>query len=100
MEHSNSPESGNLSAFVAGALMGAGVALLFAPRGGSEMRRLLRDYVERAQKELANDIDRGAEALDRAVQSGQGLMEKGKEAVRETGRHAKTYADEWTSQHR
>ena len=80
--------------------MGAGVALLFAPQAGSEMRRLLRDYAGRAQKELASDIDRGAEALDRAVQSGQEFMEKGKEAVRETGRQAKTYADKLTPQGR
>ena len=32
------------SAFVAGALIGAGVALLFAPQTGTELRGMLRNY--------------------------------------------------------
>ena len=40
------------SAFLAGALIGAGVALLFAPQRGSELRGMLSDYANRAKDDL------------------------------------------------
>ena len=52
MGSSDMHESGNFSAFIAGALLGAGVALLLAPQSGSQMRGLLRDYASRAKEEL------------------------------------------------
>ena len=55
------------SAFMAGALIGAGVALLFAPQPGSELRGLLRNYANRAKDDL---MDKGQEAWDTAVERG------------------------------
>jgi gas vesicle protein len=100
MESSDRHESGTVSAFLAGALVGAGVALLFAPQAGSQLRGLLRDYAARAQDELGDAVERGQE-----------FVEKGKESVREAGRQAKGFAeagrqavndikDELASQHR
>jgi gas vesicle protein len=86
-------ESGNLSAFITGAVVGAGVALLFAPQAGSQLRGLLRDYVARATDALDDAVDREAEMLDHAVEHGQEFVEKGKESVRETGRQAKGFAE-------
>ncbi len=111
MELSDKHESGNLSAFIAGALVGAGVALLFAPQAGSEMRALLRDYAARGKDELDDAVDRGADAWDSARDRGEELVEKGKESLREAGRQAKGFAeagrktvnetkDELASQHR
>jgi len=40
------------SAFLAGALIGAGVALLVAPQPGTELRGRLRDYTNRATDDL------------------------------------------------
>ena len=60
MQPSN--ESGSLSVFFTGALIGACVALLFAPQSGAQMRGLLRDYAARAKDELDDVIDQGAEA--------------------------------------
>ena len=81
MEHS--------SGFLLGALVGAGVALLFAPQSGAEIRRLIRDYAVRAKEELADNVELGAEALDSAVDRGHEFVEK----VHEAGREAKTYVD-------
>ena len=92
MESSNRQESGNLSAFITGALVGAGVALLFAPQSGAQMRGLLRDYATRAKDEMDEAVDRGTEALDSAVERGQEFVEKGKESLRETSRQAKGFA--------
>lgn len=104
-------ESGNLSAFITGALVGAGIALLCAPQSGAQMRGLLRDYAARAKDELDEAVDHGAEVLDSAVERGHEFVEKGKESLRETGRQAKGFAeagikavnetkDELGSQHR
>ena len=90
---SDNRESGNLSMFIAGALVGAGVALLFAPQSGSQMRGLLRDYAARAKDELDDVVDRGADAWDSAKDLGEEYVEKGKESLREAGRQAKGFAE-------
>ncbi len=93
MESSYRTESGRLSAFITGAVVGAGVALLFAPQVGSQLRGLIRDYAARATDALDDAVDRGAEALDHAVEQGQEFVEKGKESVREASRQAKGFAE-------
>jgi gas vesicle protein len=77
------------SAFVAGALIGAGIALLFAPHPGTELRGMLRSYANRAKDDL---IDRGQEAWDTAVERGREYYEKGEEVVRDAGRSARDFA--------
>jgi gas vesicle protein len=93
MGSSDRHESGNLSAFITGALVGAGIALLFAPQSGAQMRGLLRDYAARAKDELDAACDRGTETLDSAMERGQEFVEKGKESLRETSRQAKGFAE-------
>lgn len=93
MESSNRRESGNLSLFITGAVLGAGIALLFAPKAGAQMRVLLRDYAARAKDELSDTVDHGLEGLNGAVEGGQEFVEKGKDSLRETGRQAKEFAE-------
>ena len=93
MGSSDMHESGNFSAFIAGALLGAGVALLLAPQSGSQMRGLLRDYASRAKDELDNAIEQATEPWDRAKERGQKFVAKGKESLREAGRHVKGFAE-------
>ena len=77
------------SAFIAGALIGAGVALLVAPQRGSELRGMLRDYANRAKDDL---VEKGHEAWDTAVERGKEYYDKGEEAIRDAGRSAKEFA--------
>jgi len=77
------------SAFVAGALIGAGIALLFAPQTGTELRGMLRNYASRAKDEA---MERGRAAWDQAVERGKEYYDKGQEAVQEAGRSAREYA--------
>jgi gas vesicle protein len=87
-------ESGNLSAFVTGALVGAGVALLLTPESGTDLRRLLRDFVGRAKDQLDEAIDHGADAWDSVSDRGEEFLEKGKESLQEAGRRTKEFAEE------
>jgi len=93
MGSSDRPEAGNLAGFFVGALVGAGIALLFAPQSGAQMRGLLRDYADRAKDELDEAVDHGTEVLNSAVERGQEFVEKGKESLRETDRQAKEFAE-------
>jgi gas vesicle protein len=81
-------ESMGWSAFMAGALIGAGIALLFAPQTGSELRSMLRSYASRAKDEA---MERGRTAWDTAVERGKEYYEKGQEAVQEAGRSAREF---------
>lgn len=90
---SSRSESGNLAGFFVGALVGAGIALLFAPQAGAQLRGFLRDYAARAKDELDEAVDQGTELLDSTVAQGQEFLEKGKETLRETGRQAKDFAE-------
>lgn len=86
MDSSDGHGSGTLSAFITGALVGAGVALLFAPQPGSKLRGLLRDYAVRVNNEVDEAIDRGSDVWNRGMEHGQEFVERGKESLRETAR--------------
>lgn len=77
------------SAFLAGAFIGAGLALLFAPQTGSELRGVLRNYAARTKDEM---MERGREAWDTAVERGKEYMERGQESLQQAGRSAREYA--------
>src|SRR5918995_5805344 len=76
------------SAFLAGAFIGAGLALLFAPQTGTELRGILRNYAARAKDEA---WERGRTAWDSAVERGKEYYDKGQEAVQDAGRSAREY---------
>ena len=85
------------SAVLAGALIGAGVALLLAPQPGTELRGRLRDYANRATDDL---LEKGHEALDTAMERGKEYYDKGEEVVREAGGldYARQRGQEYLSQ--
>ncbi len=60
--------------FLAGALIGAGVALLLAPQTGSELRGMLRNYASRAKDEA---MERGKVAWDTAAKGGKQSSDRG-----------------------
>jgi gas vesicle protein len=87
--YSDEGSRGEVIAFVAGALIGAGVAMLFAPQRGTELRGRLRDYANRAKDDL---LTISHEAWDTAVERSMEYYKKGEEAVRDAGRSAKDFA--------
>lgn len=68
--------SGIVLSFLVGALTGAAVAILFAPRSGRETREMLG---ERLRETAERGRRLGEEALDRGRQFGEQAIEKGRE---------------------
>ena len=58
-------------AFLAGAIIGAGAALLVAPQTGAETRKLLKDYAEKAEGEIRERIPEAKAMLDSAIKKGK-----------------------------
>jgi gas vesicle protein len=87
-------ESGGVGAFLLGALLGAGVALLFAPRSGEETQREIKERVVRlrdvagqrvreAQARIEERLDQTrGEVMDR-VDSIREAMDSGRRAASE-----------------
>ena len=81
-------EKNNIGWFVAGGVIGAGIALLFAPKSGRDTREYLgqtakgsREAMEASGKEL---MDRGKELYDRGKQIAEDaaeLFERGRKLV-------------------
>ena len=83
-------------AFLAGAIIGAGAALLLAPQTGAETRKLLKTYAEKAEEEALERAKEAKVALDKAIEEGKRFVsekktvltaafEAGKEAMRKGG---------------
>jgi gas vesicle protein len=81
-------ENNNFGWFLAGAVIGAGAALLFAPKSGKDTRHYLsqttkdsREAMETSGREL---MDRGKELYDRGkkiVEDASDLFERGRKLV-------------------
>lgn len=62
--------------FITGGLLGAAVALVFAPQSGRESREDMRDYARRAEGRVHDLTDTASDVMDKA-------MNKGREFVKE-----------------
>lgn len=97
MRNGNSYDEGSVdprgwTAFIAGTLVGAGAALLFAPQWGTELRGMLCNYANRAKDALDALMDKSHEVWETAWEPGQEYHDaNGEEAVREAGRSAKEF---------
>jgi gas vesicle protein len=99
MAHDN--DGSSLAWFLAGAAIGAAVALLYAPQPGRETRDALR---RRAQDERERLAKSGREAMERGrelYERGKGLadeasqrFEKGKETASDLYQRGKDWADD------
>ena len=72
-------------AFLAGALIGAGVAILLAPRSGAEVRQWLSDYAEKAKDQMGTAIESGKEYLQAGIDRGKEYMEGAQSKAKEAG---------------
>jgi gas vesicle protein len=76
-------ESGGLGAFVWGALLGAGAALLLAPRTGAETQRELRERARRLRDTAEGRVNEARDSVTGAVERARGEVTDRISAVRE-----------------
>jgi gas vesicle protein len=91
-----------LVSFVAGAAIGAGLALLYAPKSGTEMRETIADFAEdavdkikeytkEAQEKIKTAIDEGKETIIEKKSILTSAIDAGREAMsKEKGRTSTT----------
>ncbi len=68
--------SGSLLILLAGGLVGAGIALLYAPLSGEETRRYLRMQKERARSRAQNLTENVKESVSEVVDEVRGTIDK------------------------
>jgi gas vesicle protein len=73
---------GLLVAFIAGAVTGAAVALLFAPAAGDETREFLNERAREGRSRAADAARQGREMLARQRDNLSNAIDKGREAYR------------------
>lgn len=91
----NSNSGSLLLGFALGAIVGAAVALLYAPASGEETRRRLvrraretQDRAEDMARQGREFVDRQRDNLSDAVERGREIFEEGREAYRQTRRES------------
>ncbi len=66
-----------LVSFVAGAAIGAGLALLYAPKSGTEMRETISDFAEDAVDKIKEYTKDAQEKIKTAIEDGKdAIVEK------------------------
>jgi gas vesicle protein len=88
-------ESAGVGTFILGALVGAAVALLFAPQSGEETQKEIRDRALRLKSAAEERVRDAQRQLETRLDSARQGISEGMEAVREavdSGRQAATDA--------
>jgi gas vesicle protein len=81
--NSNHNIGGILAAFAVGAVVGAGVALLYAPRSGRETRELLGQKTRDLRDKATDALDDVKDTFRQKKSELVAAVEAGKQAVRE-----------------
>jgi len=77
--------------FLVGGLVGAGIALLLAPKSGRETREDIKDLAVKTKERIATTIDKGRELYKEGTVAISGAIEAGKAAyIEEKERHLKS----------
>jgi gas vesicle protein len=75
-------EGGGFSTFLLGVLLGAGAALLLAPRSGAETQRQLREFATRVRDEAEETVDGARGTVTGLVDRTRGVVEERISALR------------------
>ena len=65
-------------AFLAGAVIGAGAALLLAPPSGAETRTMLKGYAKKAEEEALEKAKEAKATMDTAIEQGRQFINEKK----------------------
>jgi len=70
-------------ALLAGAIIGAGAALLLAPQTGAQTRTLLREYAQKAEDEVRDRMGEVREKMKEAKTTLDSALEQGKQFLQD-----------------
>lgn len=70
-----------LLGFFLGGLVGAGVALLLAPKSGTETRRMIKELAGEAKEKAEGYLEKAKETATSAVEKGKGFIEEQKTVI-------------------
>jgi gas vesicle protein len=70
--------------FFVGGLVGAGVALLVAPKTGEETRRMIKELAEEVKAKAEDYVDQVKSKATAYVEKGKDLIEKEKDIITKT----------------
>ena len=76
--------SGFAIGLLCGALIGAGIALLFAPKPGSELRHQVTETAAGFRRRASDAYDGAAHAIERVAERGRRAYQAGREAYQNT----------------
>ncbi len=76
--------------FLLGGFVGAGIALLLAPKSGKELRKDIKDIASDTRDKIATTVDKGKELYTEGTEAVRNAIEAGKVAyVSEMEKHRK-----------
>ena len=83
-------EQSILVPFLVGGIVGAGIALLLAPKSGRELRKDIKDIASDTRDKIATTVEKGKELYVEGTAAVKNAIEAGKEAyVSEIEKHRK-----------
>lgn len=85
---------GFMMGLMAGAAIGAGIALLFAPKEGTQTRRNLSDGAHRLGEQISRRSGTVRDTVRHATETANDLIARGKSAYRDASSHARETAEE------
>ncbi len=71
---------GTVCSFFAGAALGAGLALLFAPQSGKETRKMIKDFSDKIGEDIKDNVEKVSENAKTLY---EGTREKFKKKISE-----------------
>ena len=77
---------------IAGAIVGAGLGMLFAPKSGAELRGQLSDQADEFASMASREYRRAATKASDLVERGRGVYDSAREAVSNGAAEAQRYA--------
>jgi gas vesicle protein len=89
MTPEKSPQRGSLTIFAVGALIGAGIALLYAPQSGRDTRKLLAKKAKALKDKAQDTVETAQEFIHDRKADLVAAIDSGREAVND-GKHKRS----------
>ena len=82
--HAQAHSSGFLYGVLLGSVVGASLALLFAPKAGSELRTDLADATSRIRRRAGEAYNEASSAMGDMVEKGRSAVRRGRQGATDT----------------